>query len=192
MKKNRLISLIMISFLGCSLAACGGQEKHSKTRLDRSTAQKYESTIAGGMTTTVGLKTDGTVVAVGQNEYGQCDVSEWTDIVAVAAGDFHTVGLKADDMLVRYEALTQQIDVLDMLLGQLAQVLFVLDELLDASTELSQFTIAAVHLVLDPQLTCGVDADVENVAALDVHGGIFLIWIWRLGQAACQTHVGVH
>ena len=91
MKKNRLISLIMISFLGCSLAACGGQEKHSKTRLDRSTAQKYESTIAGGMTTTVGLKTDGTVVAVGQNEYGQCDVSEWTDIVAVAAGDFHTV-----------------------------------------------------------------------------------------------------
>ena len=64
MKKNRLISLIMISFLGCSLAACSGQEKHSKTRLDRSTAQKYESTISGGMTTTVGLKTDGTVVAV--------------------------------------------------------------------------------------------------------------------------------
>ena len=29
---------------------------------------------------TVGLKADGTVVATGWNEYGQCDVSGWTDI----------------------------------------------------------------------------------------------------------------
>ena len=29
---------------------------------------------------TVGLKADGTVVAVGDNEYGQCNVSDWTDI----------------------------------------------------------------------------------------------------------------
>lgn len=29
---------------------------------------------------TVGLKSDGTVVATGWNEYGQCDVSGWTDI----------------------------------------------------------------------------------------------------------------
>jgi len=79
MKKNRLISLIMISFLGCSLAACSGQEKHSKARLDRSTAQKYESTISCGMTSTVGLKTDGTVVAVGQNEYGVSGIIKRTE-----------------------------------------------------------------------------------------------------------------
>ena len=28
----------------------------------------------------IGLKSDGTVVAVGNNDYGQCDVSGWTDI----------------------------------------------------------------------------------------------------------------
>ncbi len=45
---------------------------------------------------TVGLKKDGTVVAVGDNTYGQCDVDEWSDIVKIAAGDWYTVGLKND------------------------------------------------------------------------------------------------
>lgn len=36
--------------------------------------------IATGNGHTVGLKADGTVVAVGYNEDGQCDVSDWTDI----------------------------------------------------------------------------------------------------------------
>ena len=57
-------------------------------------------TLAAGDSHTVGLKTDGTVVAVGYNGDGQCDVSGWTDIVAVAAGDSHTVGLKADGTVV--------------------------------------------------------------------------------------------
>ena len=57
-------------------------------------------TIAAGFRHTVGLKSDGTVVAVGWNEYGQCDVSGWTDIVAVSAGDNHTVGLKSDGTVV--------------------------------------------------------------------------------------------
>ena len=39
------------------------------------------------------LKSDGSVVAVGDNDEGQCDVSNWQDIVAIAAGGFHTVGL---------------------------------------------------------------------------------------------------
>ena len=36
--------------------------------------------IAAGSHHTVGLKSDGTVVAVGLNNYGQCDVTDWTDI----------------------------------------------------------------------------------------------------------------
>ncbi|RED52826.1 Regulator of Chromosome Condensation (RCC1) repeat protein [Cohnella lupini] len=36
--------------------------------------------IAAGRRHTVGLKSDGTVVAVGDNEYGQCDVSGWRGI----------------------------------------------------------------------------------------------------------------
>ena len=53
-------------------------------------------TVSAGHSHTVGLKSDGTVVAVGDNDYGQCDVSDWTDIVAVSAGLVHTVGLRED------------------------------------------------------------------------------------------------
>jgi alpha-tubulin suppressor-like RCC1 family protein len=44
-------------------------------------------TIAAGRRHTVGLKSDGTVVAVGDNKFGQYDVSDWCDIVAVATGN---------------------------------------------------------------------------------------------------------
>ncbi len=39
-----------------------------------------KDTIAAGRRHTVGLKSDGTVVAVGENEYGQCDVNGWHGI----------------------------------------------------------------------------------------------------------------
>ena len=57
-------------------------------------------TLAAGWLHTVGLRADGTVAAVGANEEGQCDVSGWTDIVAVAAGYAHTAGLRADGTVV--------------------------------------------------------------------------------------------
>jgi len=44
----------------------------------------------------VGLKEDGTVVATGNNDDGQCDVEDWTDIVQIAVGQNHTLGLKRD------------------------------------------------------------------------------------------------
>ena len=44
----------------------------------------------------VGLRTDGTVVAAGDTDYAQLDVSKWNDIVAVVTGSNHIVGLKAD------------------------------------------------------------------------------------------------
>jgi hypothetical protein len=47
-----------------------------------------------------GVRSDGTVVAVGWNDYGQCNVADWTDIIQVAAGSEHTVGLKSDGSVV--------------------------------------------------------------------------------------------
>ena len=52
--------------------------------------------IAAGEGHTVGLHSDGTVVAVGLNEACQCKVSSWSNIVATAAGLYHTVGLRRD------------------------------------------------------------------------------------------------
>lgn len=49
-----------------------------------------------GLQHTVGLASDGMVVAVGNNEFGQCDVSDWTDIASVSAGGTFTVGLRTD------------------------------------------------------------------------------------------------
>jgi hypothetical protein len=37
---------------------------------------------------------------VGDNDYGQCNVDDWTDIVYIAAGSYHTAGLKADGTVV--------------------------------------------------------------------------------------------
>ena len=56
--------------------------------------------VAAGSLHTVGIKSDGTVVAVGYNSYGQCNVGGWTDIAEVAAGLGHTVGLKTDGIVV--------------------------------------------------------------------------------------------
>jgi hypothetical protein len=44
----------------------------------------------------VGLRADGTAVAVGIGRRGQCAVDTWRDVVAVAAGYLHTVGLTDD------------------------------------------------------------------------------------------------
>ena len=48
----------------------------------------------------MGVRSDGTVVAVGDNASGQCDVGGWTDITEVAASIRHTVGLKSDGTVV--------------------------------------------------------------------------------------------
>ncbi len=61
--------------------------------------------IAAGGYHTIGLQADGSVVAVGSNDYignycGQCEVSGWSDIIAVAAGGHHTVGLRGDGTVV--------------------------------------------------------------------------------------------
>jgi len=62
--------------------------------------RKYIPMVAGGGWYTLGLKSDGTVVAVGYNSYGQCDVGNWTNIIQVDGGYEHTVGLKTDGTVV--------------------------------------------------------------------------------------------
>jgi len=54
--------------------------------------------ISAGYDFTVGLKSDGTVLAAGSSE--ACNVSNWTEIIAISAGEVHTVGLKSDGTVV--------------------------------------------------------------------------------------------
>ena len=48
----------------------------------------------------MGLKYDGTVVALGRNNDKQCNVGSWRDITKIAANGWLTVGLKSDGTVV--------------------------------------------------------------------------------------------
>ena len=56
--------------------------------------------ISTGGPNVVLLKHDGTAVATGRNDSGQCNVGNWTDVVAISSSCFHTVGLKSDGTVV--------------------------------------------------------------------------------------------
>lgn len=43
---------------------------------------------------------DGTVRSLGDNDRGQCETGDWRGITAIAAGDCHTVGLRADGTVI--------------------------------------------------------------------------------------------
>jgi alpha-tubulin suppressor-like RCC1 family protein/molecular chaperone DnaK (HSP70) len=62
----------------------------------RERAAKYQKCIAASWNNTMGKKSNGTVVVTRGGWKGWDDTENWQDIVAVAAGNDHTVGLKAD------------------------------------------------------------------------------------------------
>ena len=77
-----------------------GDYQDSAKRAESARRMRQVNSISAEFEHTVGLRSDGTVVAVGWNKYGQCDVTDWSDIVAVAAGDDYTVGLRSDGTVV--------------------------------------------------------------------------------------------
>jgi len=59
--------------------------------------------IDAGFYHSLGLKSNGTVVAWGSNDWGECDVPEPNaDFVAIAAGRGHSLGLKTDGTIVAW------------------------------------------------------------------------------------------
>ena len=67
---------------------------------DTEKMQLFRGKIAAGSSHYAGLNANGTVMAVGNDDFGQCDVSGWTDIQAISAGADFTVGLKYDRTVV--------------------------------------------------------------------------------------------
>jgi alpha-tubulin suppressor-like RCC1 family protein len=84
------VFLTAIAFMGMMLF-CGYVSNN---------ANAGDAQVSGGGYHTIGLKDDGTVVAVGLNDDGQCDVTSWTDIKQVSAAYWHTIGLRTDGTVV--------------------------------------------------------------------------------------------
>ena len=55
---------------------------------------------AAGFYHTAALRSDGTVLACGDNTWGQCDTGGWRDAVSVCAGAYHTAALLSDGTVV--------------------------------------------------------------------------------------------
>lgn len=85
-----------------TVLAVGSSEKSDKgnrgTRLD--VGDWTDIVAISASSHTVGLKSDGTVVACGVDGEGQCNVTKWDHIVDVCAGNYHTVGLRSDGTVV--------------------------------------------------------------------------------------------
>ena len=94
-KNKRLLLLGAIVLAAVILGVAIAPKNNSKNNYSIDEFAQRD-TVNTGALHTVGLKSDGSVVAVGNNTHGQCDVSDWRDIVAVSAGELHTVGLKSD------------------------------------------------------------------------------------------------
>jgi len=64
------------------------------------TAGRSAVSVASSGRHTVILLSDGKAVAFGDNRYGQCEVSDWSDIVMISVGRYHTVGLTSSGKVV--------------------------------------------------------------------------------------------
>ena len=73
----------------------------------------YAHTIEIGHHHSVGVKPDGTLVTAGSNTHGECDVHDWSKIVAVSANEYATVGLRSDGTVAATEAVKHGSDFSD-------------------------------------------------------------------------------
>ena len=76
-----IVAVVVVFLIVFSIVVAFG--KHTYTMVEY---------LSAGGSHTVGLKSDGTVVAVGYNGSGQCEVNSWSDITAVSASGNHTIG----------------------------------------------------------------------------------------------------
>lgn len=89
----------------CNGTDCGYKSDAGKEREDVYSADvirflTLDVNKSDGLYHNTELLSDGTVKSEGANIFGECNVSEWTDIKAVSCGNWHTVGLKKDGTLV--------------------------------------------------------------------------------------------
>lgn len=79
-----------------AVSGLSGEELQRRDRLRQLRETADRGLIAVGFYHTVALRSDGTVLACGDDSFGQCGVGHWRDAVSVCAGAYHTAALFSD------------------------------------------------------------------------------------------------
>lgn len=97
MTRRKAVSYVFAGNYGVALRYLDslGDYKDANKNL-REIVQAFSGTIATGYLHTVALRRNGQVLAAGNNDFGQCDLGGWNEMVAVAAASSHTLGLRRD------------------------------------------------------------------------------------------------
>ena len=101
-KTGMLLGTFVLAFVLITTgfgATANGEGIKSATSGSSTAGEGAESpivAIAAGNKHIVALREDGTVSATGDNQYGQCNVSDWKDVIAISAWGYKTAGLKGD------------------------------------------------------------------------------------------------
>jgi alpha-tubulin suppressor-like RCC1 family protein len=84
------------------MTCCSQKTNEQSLHTKQTTSKEWKDikAVAAGEWHTLGLKTDGTVVATGSNTYGQCNVDDWTDIEKIYAGGYLSVGVKSNGEII--------------------------------------------------------------------------------------------
>ena len=70
--------------------------KDEPTQEPEETLIDYSKLLSAGREFSVYIDKSGSVIGYGDNTYNQIDFDNWSDIIQVSAGGFHTLGLKSD------------------------------------------------------------------------------------------------
>ena len=95
-KAEKLLAAGDVKKAAISFGKCTGYQDARERSMALWDTTAVRETLATNWMGTAALKTDGTVTAVGSDEYIQEVISNWTNIVAISKGWGHTVGLEAD------------------------------------------------------------------------------------------------
>lgn len=94
-----------------------GDDISHKKRKNQTHLSEWKDIVSVSTSAThvVGLRTDGTAVAYGNNDNNQCEVGNWEDIISITVGSGYTIGLKSDGTVVATGELPVSQSVVDEL-----------------------------------------------------------------------------
>lgn len=98
--KTGLLVLVGVFVLVIGLVLFFPKSENPDVSIWHDLPMKNHDRLSASSKTVLILNEDGTVVCRGDNESGQCNVSDWTDVVKVSAGEYHSVGLRKNGTVV--------------------------------------------------------------------------------------------